>query len=244
MDGARQQVVLVTGSNSGFGRLTAETLAQQGHMVFAGVRESEGRNAAATGELRVLAEAERLSLRVVELDVSDDGSVERAVEEVVGAAGRIDAVVNNAGNVYAGPIEAFTAEEARRQLEVNVFGVLRVNRAALPHMRGRGSGLLIQIGSVVGRLALPFVGLYAASKFALEGLTKAWRHELAPFGVDVAIVEPGAYPTEPSSKAAQPKDAARVAPYGEHLRAVFERVAATTEEAGGDPREVADAVAA
>lgn len=240
----RQRVVLVTGSNSGFGRLTAKTLARAGHTVFAGMRESTGRNAEAAGELRDLAVAEGLSMRVVDLDVTDDSSVERAVETVVEAAGRLDVVVNNAGNLYAGPIEAFTAEEARGQFEVNVFGVLRVNRAALPHMRQRGGGLLIQVGSVVGRIALPFSGLYEASKFALEGLTEAYRHELAPFGVEVAIVEPGTYPTELGSKRIEPTDGARVGPYGEQLGAFFGRFAEATEEAGGDPQEVADAVAA
>ena len=239
----RRMVVLVTGSNSGFGRLAAEKLARRGHTVFAGVRESAGRNAAATGELGNLAEAEGSSLRVVDLDVTDEVSVEQAMEEVVGAAGRIDAAINNAGSAYIGPVEAFTAEEARVQFEVNVFGVLRVNRAALPHMRRQGSGLLVQIGSVVGRLALPYSGLYGASKFALEGLTEAWSHELAPFGIEAAIVEPGTYPTDLVSKRTEPADAARVGPYGERLGAFFGRFAEATREAGGDPQEVADAVA-
>jgi NAD(P)-dependent dehydrogenase (short-subunit alcohol dehydrogenase family) len=238
-----QRVVLVTGSNSGFGRLTVETLARREHEVFAGVRESEGRNATAAGELHALAGAEGLRLRVVEMDVTDDASVGRAVEEAVGTAGRLDVVVNNAGNVYAGPVEAFTSEEVRRQFDVNLFGALRVGRAVLPHMRRQGSGLLVQVGSVVGRLALPYSGLYGASKFALEGLTEAWSQELAPFGIEAAIVEPGTYPTELVSKRAEPTDAARVAPYGERLGAFFGRFAEATREAGGDPQEVADAVA-
>lgn len=235
--------MLVTGSNSGLGRLTAEALARGGYAVFAGVRESAGRNAGAAEELRGLAEAEGLSLRVVDLDVTNDASVERAVGEVAGAEGRIDVVVNNAGGVYAGPIEAFTAEEARRQFDVNVFGVLRVNRAALPRMREQGSGLLVQVGSVVGRVALPYSGLYGATKFALEGLTEAYRHELAPFGVEASIVEPGTYPTGLGAKRALPADGARVASYGERLGSFFGRFAEATEEAGGAPREVADAIA-
>ena len=109
-------------------------------------------------------------------------------------------------------------------------------------MRERGGGLLVHIGSVLGRLALPFFGLYAASKFALEGLTEAYRRELAPFGIDAAIVEPGTYPTELSSKRAEPADGARVAAYGEHLRAFVGRFVVAAVEAGGDPQEVADAV--
>ena len=247
MDGAgreRRRVVLVTGASSGFGRLTAEALARRGHAVFAGVRESAGRNLDAAGGLRALAEGQGLHLRVVDLDVTDDASAERAVGEVAGAEGRIDAVVNNAGSAYLGPIEAFTAGEARGQFDVNVFGTLRVNRAALPHMRRQGSGLLLQVGSVVGRVALPFSGLYEASKFALEGLTEAYRHELAPFGVEAAIVEPGTYPTELGSKRSEPADAERVAPYGERLGAFFGRFAGATEKAGGDPQEVAEAVVA
>lgn len=238
----RRGVVLVTGSNSGFGRLTVEALARRGHAVFAGVRGSAGKNAGAAGELRGLAEAEGLPLRVVDLDVTDDASVEGAVGEVVATGGRIDVVVNNAGSIYAGPIEAFTAEEARRQFDVNVFGALRVNRAALPRMREQGDGLLVQVGSLTGRLALPYSGLYGASKFALEGLTEAYRHELAPFGVEAAVVEPGTYPTELGSKLVEPADVARIAPYGEHLQAFFGHFASAAGLPGGDPREVADAV--
>ena len=238
----RGRVVLVTGSNSGFGRLTVETLARRGHAVFAGIRDSADKNAGAAEELKALAEGEGLYISVVDLDVTDDDSVERAVGEVVGVAGWLDAVVNNAGSVYAGPVEAFTAEEARRQFDVNVFGVLRVNRAALSHMRGQGSGLLVQVGSVVGRVALPYSGLYEASKFALEGLTEVWRHELAPFGIEAAIVEPGTYPTELGSKRIEPSDGARVAPYGELLGAFSGRFTEATVEAGGHPQDVADAV--
>ena len=104
-------------------------------------------------------------------------------------------MVNNAGVAYSGPIEAFTLEQVQQQFDTNVFSVLRVNRAALPQMRKQGSGLLLQVGSIAGRLALPFLGLYGATKFALEGLTESYRYELAPFGIDAAIIEPGTYPT-------------------------------------------------
>jgi len=169
------QVMLVSGSNSGFGRLIVETLARQGHSIFAGIRASATRNAAAAQELNTLARQDGLALSVVDLDVTDDASVERAVGVVMEARGRLDVVVNNAGIAALGPTEAFTLEQVRQQFDPNVFGVLRMNRAALPHMRAQGSGLLVQIGSVLGRIAYPFTGLYAATKFALEGLTEAYE---------------------------------------------------------------------
>lgn len=238
-----QLVVLVTGSNSGFGRLIAETLARRGHAVFAGVLESEGLNAGATGELRDLAYAEGLQLSVVDLDVTDDASVEGAVGEVVRTQGRIDVVVNNAGVSYVGPIEAFTPEEVQRQFDVNVLGTLRTGRAALPHMREQSRGLLVQIGSLAGRLAVPYLGLYDASKFALEGLTEAWRHELEPLGMEATIVESGTYPTGMDASRTQAKDVDRVAPYGERMGAFLNRFFEVGVEASGDPQEVADAVA-
>src|SRR6266704_3670417 len=189
------QTMLVTGSSSGFGRLTVETLARQRYTVFAGMRAVAGKNAPAAEELRALAQREHLALHIIEIDITDDASVEQAIASLVGITGRLDVVVNNAGIAYSGPLEAFTLKQVQQQFETNVFGVLRVNRAALPHMRRQGSGLLLQIGSIAGRLALPFQGLYAATKFALEGLTESYRYELAPFGIDAALIEPGTYPT-------------------------------------------------
>ncbi len=181
------QTILVTGSNSGFGRLTVETLARQGYRVFAGMRAVEGRNAPAAADLRTLAEREQLALQIVELDITSDASVEQAIKSIVDSTGHLDVVVNNAGVAYTGPLEAFTLEQVRQQFETNVFGMLRVNRAALPQMRKQGSGLLLQIGSLAGRVAIPFQGLYGATKFALEGLTESYRDELAPFGIDASV---------------------------------------------------------
>ncbi|MBL7260553.1 SDR family oxidoreductase [Paractinoplanes lichenicola] len=228
-------VVLVTGASSGFGRLTAEALARRGHTVFAGLRDVAGRNAQAAAELSG-------SMRVVELDVTDQASADRAVSEIMAAAGRLDVVVNNAGGIFPGPLEAFTAEEAQRQFDVNVLGALRVNRAALPHLRARGRGLLLQIGSIAGLVTTPFTGLYAASKSALESLTEAWRHELAPFGVESVIVDAASYPTNIGHNAALPADAERLGVYGEAFGGFTNAIVQRSTEAGGDPREVADAV--
>jgi NAD(P)-dependent dehydrogenase (short-subunit alcohol dehydrogenase family) len=238
------QTILVTGSTSGFGRLMVETLARQGYIVFAGMRAAAGKNASAAEELRALAEREHLALQIVEIDITDDASVEQAIESLVRITGRLDVVVNNAGIAYSGPLEAFTLEQVQQQFDTNVFSVLRVNRAALPHMRKQGSGLLLQIGSIVGRLALPFQGLYGATKFALEGLTESYRYELAPFGIDAAIIEPGTYPTPISAKRQIAADTERAALYQAAIDAFTTPFFAENRSATPpDPQEVADAVA-
>jgi NAD(P)-dependent dehydrogenase (short-subunit alcohol dehydrogenase family) len=238
------QIILVTGSNSGFGRLTVETLARQGYRVFASMRAVAVRNAQAAEELRALAEREQLAVRIVELDITDDASVEQAIETIIGATGRIDVVVNNAGVSYSGPLEAFTLEQVRQQFETNVFSVLRVNRAALPYMRKQGSGLLLQIGSIGGRVALPFLGLYGATKFALEGLTESYREELAPFGIDAAIIEPGTYPTPIDVKHQVAADTERAALYQAGIDAFMTPFFAENRSTmPPDPQQVADAVA-
>jgi NAD(P)-dependent dehydrogenase (short-subunit alcohol dehydrogenase family) len=238
------QTILVTGSTSGFGRLTVETLARQGYRVFAGMRAAAGKNAPVAEELRALAQRERLALHLVEIDVTDDASVEQAIAVIIETTGRLDVVVNNAGVSYSGPLEAFTLEQVRQQFETNVFSVLRVNRAALPQMRKQGSGLLLQIGSIAGRLALPFQGLYGATKFALEGLTESYRYELAPFGIDAAIIEPGTYPTTISANRQVAADTERAALYQAAMDAFTTPFFAENRSATPpDPQEVADAVA-
>ncbi len=239
-----EQTILVTGSTSGFGRLTIETLARQGYRVFAGMRAAAGKNAPVAEELRALAQREQLALHSIEIDVTDDASVERAIAVIIETTDRLDVVVNNAGVSYSGPLEAFTLEQVQQQFATNVFSVLRVNRAVLPHMRRQGSGLLLQIGSIAGRLALPFQGLYAATKFALEGLTEAYRYELAPFGIDAAIIEPGTYPTTISANRQVAADAERFALYQAAMDAFTTPFFAENRSATPpDPQEVADAVA-
>ena len=241
------KVVLVTGSSSGFGRLTVETLARQGHQVYASLRDADGRNAAVGAELRELAALESLSLRVVELDVTDDASVDRAVHRIIQESGRIDVLVNNAGAVYMGPAEAFTVEQVRQQFDTNFFSIVRMNRAVLPHMRHQRSGLLVYISSVLGRLVFPFTGIYNASKFAVEGLAESYRYELAPLGIDTAIVEPGAFPTNIFGRVTTPNDAGRSAGY-RALAPIQEQMTAGLQEMlsgsnAPNPQDVADAVA-
>jgi NAD(P)-dependent dehydrogenase (short-subunit alcohol dehydrogenase family) len=238
------QTILVTGSTSGFGRLTVEILARQGYIVFAGMRAVAGKNALAAEELRALAEQEQLALHIVEIDITDDASVEQAIKSIVGITGRLDVVVNNAGIACIGPLEAFTLKQVQQQFDTNVFGVLRVNRAALPHMRRQGSRLLLQIGSIAGRLALPFHGLYGATKFALEDLTESYRDELAPFGIDAAIIEPGTYPTPIAANYQRAADTERAALYQAAMDAFMTLFYAENRSATPpEPQEVADAVA-
>ncbi|WP_250002384.1 SDR family NAD(P)-dependent oxidoreductase [Actinoplanes sp. M2I2] len=236
------RVVLVTGASSGFGRLTVEALARRGHQVFATVRDLPGRGAAAAAELTALASAEGIDLRVVELDVTDQASADRAVSAVLDAAGRLDVVVNNAGMIFPGPLEAFTAEEAQRQLDVNVLGALRVSRAALPQLRSQGHGVLIQIGSTSSRVTLPYSGLYAASKAALASLTEAWHHELAPFGVESIIVDAAPYPTSIGVNAVLPADTARLQVYVEHFGGFVAGLTEQQTSDPGDPQVVTDAI--
>src|SRR3989454_1519340 len=236
-----EQTILVTGSTSGFGRLTVETLARQGYRVFAGMRAAAGKNAPAAEELRALAQREQLALHLVEIDVTDDASVEQAIKAIIGATDGLDVVVNNAGVSYSGPLEAFTLEQVQQQFATNVS---RVNRAVLPQMRKQGSGLLLQIGSIAGRLAFPFLGLYGATKFALEGLTESYRYELAPFGIDAAIIEPGTYPTTISANRQTAADGERFALYQAGIDAFTVPFYAENRSATPpDPQEVADAAA-
>ncbi|WP_408888203.1 SDR family oxidoreductase [Myxococcus faecalis] len=171
------KVVLVTGASSGIGEACAELLSVRKHVVY--------------GTSRRPPETPTVGYRMLALDVTQEDSVRRAVAELLEREGRIDVVVNNAGHALAGALEDTSVEEAWRQLDTNVLGVLRVCKAVLPHMRERRSGLIINIGSLGGVVGLPFQGLYSASKFALEGLTESLRQEVEAFGIQASLVEPG-----------------------------------------------------
>jgi NAD(P)-dependent dehydrogenase (short-subunit alcohol dehydrogenase family) len=237
-----RQVVLVTGSSTGFGRLISETLARRGHNVFASMRDPAVRNATNAGELRALVGKESLSLHVVDMDVTDEHSVERAVHSCVEQAGRIDVVVNNAGYAVVGLAEATTVDQARSIMDTNFLGCVRVNRAVLPFMRKQRSGLLIHISSGAGRVVIPSFGLYCASKFAMEALAESYHYELAQQGIESCIVEPGAYQTPVFSNTVQAADHARTATYGA-ANEIAKKVGAGLAAAAADPQEVADAIA-
>jgi NAD(P)-dependent dehydrogenase (short-subunit alcohol dehydrogenase family) len=235
------KVVLITGCSSGFGRLMAETLARKHYQVFATMRAVQDRNAKTAHELRALAEREALSLHVLELDVTDDASVERAVDDALAQAGRIDILVNNAGYALFGLAETATLEQAKRIMETNFFGVVRMDRAVLPHMRCQGSGLLVHMSSGAGRVGVPGLGLYSASKFALEALAETYHYELAAQGIDSVIVQPGAYVTAVFEKREETADRSRASTYGpanEIPKSVIGALSSSTV----NPQEVVDSV--
>jgi NAD(P)-dependent dehydrogenase (short-subunit alcohol dehydrogenase family) len=177
-------VVLITGASSGFGEACADHLAQLGHQVYGSSRRAtfpEG-----TPEHYP---------RMIPMDVCDDASVRAAVDFVLAAEGRLDIVVNNAGFAMAGAVEDTSPEEAKGLFDTNFFGVHRVCRAVLPTLREQRSGLIVNISSIGGLIAIPFQGFYSASKFAIEALTEALRMELMPFGIRVTMLEPGDFKT-------------------------------------------------
>jgi NAD(P)-dependent dehydrogenase (short-subunit alcohol dehydrogenase family) len=241
-----KRVVLITGSSSGFGRLSAQSLARKGYTVFASMRGIAGHNARNAEEVRALASAEKLDLHVVEMDVTDDGSVERCVAEIGKKTGQLDVVVNNAAFGNWGITEGYSVEQFKKIFETNFFGIVRVNRAVLPMMRRKGSGLLIHVSSGAGRVSIAFMAPYCATKFALEALADAYRFELAPLGIDSVLVEPGEYRTPIFDKNMYAEDAGRVAEYGATAalpKKLFEAFAANMSgPMAQDPQEVADAI--
>ena len=178
------KVILVTGASSGIGFDAAEAFAQQGHRVYAAARRVE--------RMEPLKAFGVIPLR---MDVTDEASLEEGVRTVLEAEGRIDALVNNAGYGYFGAIENVPLEEARRQLDVNVFGLARLCQLVIPSMRAQGSGRIVNISSVAGKTVLYFGGWYHVSKFSVEALSDALRMELKPFGIDVSMIEPGGIKT-------------------------------------------------
>lgn len=238
------KVVLITGCSSGFGFLTAKTLASAGYKVYATMRGVEGKNAESAGKLRDWAQQEGKELTVLELDVTDEATIQSAVNTILEKENQLDVVVNNAGVVSMGILEGFTIDQAKELFDVNVFGVMRVNRAVLPQLRKQNSGLIINISSGVGRIVLPFMGVYAASKFALEALSETQRFELEPLGIDVVIIEPGAYPTEIFQKIGTPADTETVKNYGvvNDILAGFNKSMEAMFENPQDPQDIPDAI--
>lgn len=185
--------VLITGCSSGFGRLAAESFARQGAKVFATMRRLPRKEAE---ELRILALNEKLDLQVIEIDVTSDKQVEEgAAQAIAFAGGTLDALINNAGISYGGPVEIQDMEATRHMFDTNVFGPHRMARAVLPAMRAARSGLIINVSSQLGRVIAPAYGQYSPTKFALEAMSEALAYELVPHGVEVTVIEPGGYPT-------------------------------------------------
>lgn len=239
---ASHLTVLVTGCSSGFGELIVKTLAGDGHRVYATMRGVQSRNAAAADNLRQWARERSLALEVLELDVTDDASAQAAVSQALASADGIDVVVNNAGASAVGPLEAFSIEQMASLLDLNVLGPMRVNNAVLPQMRARQSGLIVWITSTLGRVLPNRGGLYPATKWAAEGFAESLHYQVAPFGIDVAIVEPGSFPTPATFKSMQAADSAITAAYAAKQPTPAPRPPAPAGQQPPDPQEVADAV--
>lgn len=182
---ADSKVVLITGASRGFGQAAALKCAERGHTVVATMRNPERDGAALTGRFA--------SIALYRLDVTDDALVRAVVADVERTFGRIDVLVNNAGYGLYGPVEEVSDEEVLRQFDTNVFGQLRLIRAVLPVMRRAGGGKIVNVSSLSGRIVGPLMGLYAASKHAVEAMSEALRYEVARWGVEVTILEPGMY---------------------------------------------------
>lgn len=236
----KNKIILITGTNSGFGRRYVETLSKAGHRVYATVRDTEGRNAASAAELRLLPNVD-----VVDVELTNAGSVKSAVETIIAREGRIDVLINNAGHFTGGLAETFTEADVDQIFDVHVKGTWRTIKEVLPHMRRQGEGLIINTSSVLGRFSSPFMTFYNAAKFAVEGISEGLHFEVRPLGVDVAILQPGAFPTEIFSKAGKGSDESVVAGYGS-LAQVPEQIGAGIaqlfEATRPDPQVVAEAV--
>ena len=240
------KIILITGSSSGFGRLTAKALARAGHTVYASMRDVGGRNAANAAAMRARSASERIDLRPLELDVQSEPSVNAAVESLMAESGRIDVVVHNAGHMMFGPAEAFTPEQFAQQYDVNVLGTQRVNRAVLPHMRAVRQGLLVWVSSSSSAGGTPpYLSPYFAAKAAMDSLAVLYARELARWGIETTIVVPGAFTrgTNHFAHSGRPADAQRAAEYeagpyagfGEQVQKAF--AAIVPEDA--DPAPVA-----
>lgn len=223
---ASRKVVLITGASSGVGRATARLLAAQGYTVF--------------GTSRIPAGAELVpNLTMLALDVQSDASVAACVNAVSSQAGQVDVLVNNAGYELAGALEETSLEEAKAQFETNFFGVVRMVKAVVPSMRRQGQGRIINIGSLSGLAPIPFMGMYSASKFAVEGYTEALRLELKPLNVHVSLIEPGFLKTPMMDK--RQVAAERIDAYEPWRQRAFNAIRAS-EETGPGPDLVAATV--
>ncbi|MCX4160240.1 MULTISPECIES: SDR family NAD(P)-dependent oxidoreductase [Paraburkholderia] len=242
-----QSVILVTGAGTGIGKLSAQALAEAGHIVYATMRDIEGRNRARADELRALAAQRNIALYPLELDVLSQASADAAAAAIVHAQGRIDVVMQNAGHLVTGPTEAFTPEEIVKVFDTNVLGAQRVNRAVLPYLRAQETGLMLWISSTTTKGGFPpFMGPYGAAKAAMDSLAVTLAYELVRFGIETSIVVPGAFTqgTDHFPSAGKPADADTVAAYARYdgvMDRIGERLTALTPP-NADPRAVADEI--
>lgn len=201
--------ILVTGASGAFGRLTCKQLAESGHQVVGTFRSTGAKNAEIADELRAV------GVGITTMDVTNEASVNAGVQSAIEIMGDLDTIFNNAGIGANGILEAFSAEDLQRMFDVNVFGVQRLMRAVLPHLRQQGRGTIIHTSSCIGRVTTPFLASYSASKYALESLAEGYRAELSGFGIESCIIEPGGFPTRFMGGMITPSDTERLPQYGE-----------------------------
>ena len=231
-----ESVALVTGCSSGIGLETAISLAREGHFTYATMR-----NMKKSGDLDKIVHDEDLPIKILELDVDDEESVDNTIAKIMEEKGRIDTLVNNAGWGMWGTVEDVSIEEFKQQFETNFFSIIRMIQKVAPIMRKQKSGNIVNVSSVAGRIGFPVSPAYISSKFALEGLSECLRFELGPFGINVIIIEPGVIKTNffDSMKMAKKSNSDSV--YNEITSKVVSGVKMMAEM-GTEPKEVADTI--
>lgn len=235
-----EQKILITGASGGFGFLTCKSLIEKGHNVVGTMRSTSGKNEGVAKSLK------SIGVHLLEIDVTDEESVNDGVNNAIKTLNGLDVLINNAGVGVFGMQEHFTPDDLKYVFDVNVFGVQRVMRAALPHFRRQGKGTVIYTSSLLGRITLPFYGVYNASKWALEALAENYRTELSGFGIESSIIEPGGFPTTFMENLKTPSDSSRNDAYGEFMKAPiamfngFEKALEANPEQR--PQKVADSI--
>lgn len=235
-----KKVVLITGTNSGFGWLTAKTVAALGHQVYATMRDTGGKNADKAAALSLID-----NITVLDVNLTNETSVQNAFDTIIAKEGRMDVLVNNAGIGMTGVAESYSVSDVQEMFEVNVIAPWRLIKLALPFMRNQQEGLIINITSGFGRFSFPFAAVYGASKFGLEGLSEGLHYEVKRLGIDVAILQPGAFPTEMMLKARPASDGDINAAYkliADLPLKMSSAVGQLFEAANPNPQEVADGV--
>jgi short-subunit dehydrogenase len=230
----RNKVVLITGASSGIGKTTADYLMKKGFHIY-------GTSRKALGNIEVNEASDALTggfLRMIPMDVTNEESVDNAINTVIEKEGHIDVLVCNAGAGVAGSVEDVSMEEARTQFDINFFGTLRVIKAVLPLMRDQGYGKIIAVSSVAGVISIPYQAHYSSSKYAVEGLAEALRYEVAPFGIKVCLVEPGDTKTGFTKSRITAQKANRESPYYERFTRSLARME-KDEQNGASPISVA-----
>ena len=244
-----KKIIVITGASSGFGRLTAEALAEAGHTVYASMRDTIGRNAPQVAAVEKLARENNIDLRPIELDVSSESSIESAIQQIVAEHGRLDVLMHNAGHMVFGPAEAFTPEQFAQLYDINVLSTQRVNRVALPQMRKQRQGLLVWVSSSSSAGGTPpYLAPYFASKAGMDALAVQYARELALWGIETSIIVPGAFTggTNHFAHSGTPADKERAAeyeagPYKDYGKKILEAFAAIVPP-DADAAAVAEAI--